>query len=204
MLPIRLFPSFPERVEPPAPVASIRACLHARRPDLAPGSATVRAAVLLLAAPDAGLNIDRVARRTGEPRHWVAACARRLLDNGVWAGGAPVYPWSGPDDFRFWNDVAVAEGRLLRRTGPAGRLEWAPPGAWSKAYDYVGPAGDPGGPVLYHAPGEETPEAEETAAPPPPAPVLAAEAWAPASPPVRAYAAAGAVPELFPGAAWLG
>ena len=97
------------------------------RPDLPPDASAFRAALVLLAGPEHRFNIDRIAVRCALPRPWVAACVRRLIDNGVWAGGRAVYPWDTPDDPRFWNDVAVAEGRLLRRlTHPQSTFE----GAW--------------------------------------------------------------------------
>ena len=109
---------------------------RARR-DLAPGDPLLRAAELLLAAPASRFNIDLLTRRTGFPRQFVAACARRLYDNGVWRDGRAHYAADGPEDARFWNDAAVALGTLCRRSGPGGH-EWAPPGTWSKPYDYVG------------------------------------------------------------------
>ena len=201
----------------PAPTAPLDARLRALRPDLADDGSTFRAALVLLAGPEAGFNIDRIARRTGAPRHLVAACARRLYDNGVWSADGAACPWSGPEDFRFWNDVAVAEGRMLRRMDDAGRAEWAPAGAWSKAYDFVGPQGDPGGAVVYLAPGDapNAPPAAEprpralrdaaplAAAPPAPAPRVAWLGAAPEAAPALALGGAAA-PELFPGTAWLG
>ena len=190
-----LVPSFAVAAPLAAPPASTdpRARLRALRPDLPCEGASFRAALVLLAAPDAGFNIDRVARRTGVPRHWVAACARRLRDNGVWGPDGARVAWSGPEDFRFWNDVGVAEGRLLRRRDAHGKTEWAPAGAWAKAYDYVGPQADPGGPVLYLVDDEPTPP-----------PALSAAAPAPCAPPAGRPAAGGAHPvDLFPGAAWL-
>lgn len=119
------------------------------RPDLSTDAPAFRAAVVLLAGPELRFNIDRIATRCALPRPWVAACVRRLVDNGVWVVGRAEYPWRGPDDPRFWNDAAVAEGRLLRRARDGGGVEWAPAGAWEKAYDFVGPQSDPGGALLY-------------------------------------------------------
>lgn len=128
--------------------SDVRACIRAARPDLAAETPAFRAAVVLLAGPRHGFNIDRMARRYDLPRPWVAACVRRLVDNGVWAGGTAACAWRDADDPRFWNDAAVAEGRLQRRAVDQG-VEWAPPGRWEKAYDFVGPQSQPGGPVLY-------------------------------------------------------
>lgn len=195
------------------------------RPDLSTDAPAFRAAVVLLAGPELRFNIDRIATRCALPRPWVAACVRRLVDNGVWVVGRAEYPWRGPDDPRFWNDAAVAEGRLLRRARDGGGVEWAPPGAWEKAYDFVGPQSDPGGALLYFdatpeciGPGPSAPVVEppEIAAAERPRPVSAA-----ASTPARVTAmpeptragGAGAerapVPVSFPalpgaGDAWLG
>ncbi|MGH7461364.1 MAG: hypothetical protein ACREMA_10090, partial [Longimicrobiales bacterium] len=98
-----------------------------------------RAALLLLIGPGVGFNIDRIACRAQMPRSVVAACTRRLFDNGVWHPDGPVYTWQAPDDRLFWSDVGVAEGRLCRRTDRLGRIEWADAGEWHKAYDFGGP-----------------------------------------------------------------
>jgi hypothetical protein len=199
------------------------------RPDLSPDAPVFRAAVVLLAGPEHRFNIDRVAVRCALPRAWVAACVRRLIDNGVWGGGRAVYPWTTPDDPRFWNDAAVAEGRLLRRTHADGRVEWAPPGSWEKAYDFVGPQSEPGGAVLYLDAGPardsrpapvssparpaevEAPSGEPRDRPEPPAErrvpaqTLVGGGWMRAPAPGAAFAGAGApsLPDLFPGADWL-
>jgi hypothetical protein len=126
-----------------------------------------------------------------------------------------VYPWSGPDDPRFWNDVAVAEGRLLRRTRSDGQVEWAPAGSWDKAFDYVGPQGDPGGAVLYldaapaadaeradaeRAEAERAGAAEALDPPGRPAEPTPRPRVAPAAP----YAAAGVPALRMAGGGWLG
>ena len=208
-----LHPSFGPPAHPaPDGAGHPRARLRALRPDLPPDGPAFRAALVLLAAADARYNIDRIAARTGVARHWVAACARRLRDNGVWSAGEACVAWTGPEDFRFWNDVGVAEGRLLRRTDARGRTQWAPAGAWAKAYDFVGPASDPGGAVLYMVADDE---------PPPPAPRPAPAARSPDTsvrltvergpaaepaprPQAPAFLGAAPLPELFPGTAWLG
>jgi hypothetical protein len=119
-----------------AHVPEIRMMLAEIRPELSQDSLTFRAAVLLLTGPAAAFNIDRLACRTQMPRSVVAACARRLFDNGVWHPDGPVYAWQAPDDPKFWSDVAVAEGQLCRRLDRLGRIEWASAGAWRKAYDF--------------------------------------------------------------------
>jgi hypothetical protein len=118
-------------------VLEMRRIIAEIRPDVPENSFTFCAAVLLLAGPSVNFNVDRLARRTQFPRATVAACARRLFDNGAWRADGPVYAWRSPDDEAFWNDVAVAEGKMCRRTDDFGCIEWAAPGAWRKAYDFV-------------------------------------------------------------------
>jgi hypothetical protein len=118
-------------------VPEIRDTLAQVRPELSPDSSTFRAAVLLFVGPMVGFNIDRLTGRTQTPRALVAAFTRRLFDNGVWKPDGPVYTWTTADDEAFWNDVAVAEGRLCRRTDGLGRIEWASAGSWRKAYEFV-------------------------------------------------------------------
>jgi hypothetical protein len=150
--------------------------------DLAPASETFRAAVILLAGVEYGHNIDLLARRTMYDRAFVARVARRLIDNGVWKSGVTVADWSSADEASgtFWNDVSVAEGKMCRRIGPDGRIEWAPAGFWNKNFQFVDPGADQRLATLYldaqAAPAAETPAAviEE-------APVLTAEATAPAA-----------------------
>lgn len=105
--------------------------------DAPPESETFRAALMLVAGLDVGPNPERISRRTGVPRPFASKCARRLIDNGVWSNGQTMGDWvASPEAVdAFARDVAVAEGRLLRRTDPAGRLEWAPPGRWTKSFD---------------------------------------------------------------------
>ncbi|MFL5537968.1 MAG: hypothetical protein ACJ8J0_03205 [Longimicrobiaceae bacterium] len=208
--------SAPAPAQPPVrldgSVSRARAC-RARR-DLAHGDPLLRAAELLLAAPAAGFNIDLLTRRTGFSGPFVAACARRLYDNGVWRDGRAHYAAEGPEDARFWDDAAVALGTLCRRSGPAGH-EWAAPGTWSKPYDYVGaPCGDglaiayqdasapppPDEPWLAPVPGLEREVACEPA-------LLEAAAVVPArvAPPPRLQTgAAGGGPARRPGVVWLG
>src|SRR5688500_9714399 len=96
-------------------VPEIKQMLSQVRPELSPDTVTFRAAVLLLVGPAVGFNIDRLTVRTQAPRALVAACTRRLFDNGVWQPDGSVYTWTTPDDKAFWSDVAVAEGLLCRR-----------------------------------------------------------------------------------------
>jgi hypothetical protein len=133
-------------------VPEIRQTLARIRPELAEDSLSFRAAIFLLAGPALNFNVDRLAGRTHCPRAIAAACARRLFDNGVWQADGSVYTWKSPDDEHFWNDVAVAEGKLCRRTDRFGCIEWAAPGAWRKAYDFG--TADPALTVSYFADGE--------------------------------------------------
>jgi hypothetical protein len=117
--------------------------------DVEPHSDRFRAAILLLAALEIGHNVDALARFTRLDRAFVAKCARRLIDNGVWSGGRTVADWTADDEASgaFWNDVAVAEGKLNRRASADGVLEWAPAGVWRKTYGYAAPSGPEEGPL---------------------------------------------------------
>jgi hypothetical protein len=110
--------------------------LRRARPALGEGSPTFMSAMLLLLGREIGPNIDRLSRLTGYPRDFVAKCARRLYDNGVWEDGRTVCEWSTQDDPSFWADVEVAEGKLYRQSSETG-CEWAPIGQWRKSYDFV-------------------------------------------------------------------
>lgn len=101
------------------------------------GSETFGAALVLLAGLEVGHNVDRIARRAGLARPFVSKCARRLIDNGVWSAGSTVARWIADPAAgdAFVRDVAVAEGRLLRRIGSGGRMEWAVAGAWTKHFE---------------------------------------------------------------------
>lgn len=118
-------------------VEAIRRQIAEVRPDLSESTLTCRAAVVLLLGPQLRFNIDRMTARTRYPRAQVAACARRLFDHGVWRPEGPDYRWSSVADAEFWLDVAVAEGQRIRRVGELGDVEWAEPGSWTKAYDFV-------------------------------------------------------------------
>ncbi|MGH7502017.1 MAG: hypothetical protein ACREL7_09690 [Longimicrobiales bacterium] len=112
--------------------------------DISPSSDTFRAACLLLSALEFGQNIDVLSRRTGLDRGFVARCARRLIDNGVWKGGETAAEWSSADEASgtFWNDVAVAEGKMCRRVVAGGKVEWAPAGYWNKSFHFTDPEAD--------------------------------------------------------------
>lgn len=112
------------------------------RPDLTSDSPWWQGAVLLLHASSFGLNVDRVVRRTGYSRDFVARCFRRLVDNACWIDGELRANWSV--DFlgseAFWHDVNVALGNSLRRINDQGEPEWAPVGGWVKEFNYRGAA----------------------------------------------------------------
>jgi hypothetical protein len=132
--------------------------LHERaawlRADLDPSSSVFRAARLLLTACEVGQGVHKLALVTRFAPEFVARCARRLVDNGVWQDGVTVSPWavSETEEAAFWADVGVAEGRLYRRVNAEGNLEWAPPGQWWKEVHYVTTAGSYGPPTRYYAP----------------------------------------------------
>lgn len=136
--------------------------------DIDPRGETFRAAVLLLAASEFGQNIDVLARCTGFERSFVARCARRLIDNGVWVGGSTVADWSSADEASgtFWNDVAVAEGKMCRRVTD-GSVEWAPAGFWNKSFHFNDPEADKRTDNLYldSLPSETVRTPDTTAAP---------------------------------------
>jgi hypothetical protein len=170
---------------PPArsPMTAIHARIRRYNSDIEPGSDTYRSAVLLLAGLEYGQNIDMLARRAGIDRSFVAKAARRLIDNGVWVGGRTVSEWTALDEASgaFWNDVAVGEGKLCRRTLPDGTIEWAPPGFWNKGYHFVDHELGSSINTVYFDPGERTADTvplaverigsdDETAETAPPAP----------------------------------
>lgn len=202
-------------------------------PDRSPMALTFRAALLLLAAREIGQNVDRLAARTGTTRSFVARCARRLLDHGVWADGETVCEWGdeGPAHPSFWNDVAVAEGKMCRRVDESGAFEWDPVGDWIKFYEYRDPSKPSGAHYVPHprgvpaAPVEwDRADAEEeatVAVEPEPAPLVAVRLAAtlprdlPASRPAAVESPAPAperprtladdpVGRLFPDAQWMG
>jgi hypothetical protein len=108
-------------------IDGVREQIRVLDPDLEPGSARFRCAVLLVAAAAVGQNIDRLARRTGYDREFVAIRARRWFDSGVWKGGASMAPaWSQQPGARPRLRFAIdaAEGALRRRTAQNGSSEW--------------------------------------------------------------------------------
>jgi hypothetical protein len=149
--------------------------------DLQPADPAFRAAVILLAGLEYGHNIDQLARRTGYDRALVARIARRLIDNGVWKSGVTVADWSSSDEASgtFWNDVAVAEGKMCRRIGGDGRIEWAPAGFWNKNFQFVDPGADKRLDTLYldalPEGQQQTTDAAATAEPTPPGHTATAE-----------------------------
>lgn len=107
------------------------------RPDLNESDATYRAAVVILVAQVIGRGVHKLAKVTGYPSEFVARCARRLVDNGVWPDGQPYLSTMTVTDWdAFWQDVGVAEGKLCRRRDEFGQLEWATPGQWWKEFDF--------------------------------------------------------------------
>ena len=184
------------------------------RPEMPVDSPTFRAAVLLLVGHALSFNVDRMAARTQTPRAFVAACTRRLFDNGVWQADGPVYTWTSPDDTQFWKDVSVAEGLLCRRVDRLGRIEWARAGAWRKHYEFAARESDALA-VAYTCESDlpqtkavEALEIEEPFVPEPPrprnerpVPALAASAMMPAGNTWLGSKPVGN--ELFPNAQWL-
>jgi hypothetical protein len=157
----------PPQLSPPrSPMNAIHARIRRYNSDIDPRSDAYRSAVLLLAGLEWGQNIDVLARRTGIDRSFVARAARRLIDNGVWAGGRTVAEWTALDEASgpFWNDVAVAQGKLCRRTLEDGAIEWAPPGFWNKGYHFVDPAVEKAMTATYFDAGERSTEAVPLAA----------------------------------------
>ena len=139
-------------------------------PAAEPSSSRFRAAIVLLAAVELGQNVDRLSRFTRLERPFVAKCARRLVDNGVWQGGNTVAAWTWDLQAgrrEFWNDVGVAEGKLCRRINNTGEMEWAAAGEWTKHYEYVEPQERADLSVRYYP--------RESHNPPPVAPIAAAE-----------------------------
>ncbi|HEV2132264.1 MAG TPA: hypothetical protein VGR27_14210, partial [Longimicrobiaceae bacterium] len=184
--------------------------IRARDPERCAISSTYWAVTLLLAAIEVGQNIDRLARYTGCKRSFVARCARRLVDNGVWQGGETICEWAVEREAHpsFWKDVAVAEGKLFRQLDEHRRLEWVPAGTRAKPVGESALQEDLPQAVRYVPPRVRS-EAEHeyrgreiaTAATP--------EVSAPAPPPAflhlpqRTTAAVDRKRDLFPDAVWL-
>jgi hypothetical protein len=122
-------------------VAELRARIRRYNCELDPAGPTFGAALVLMAGTAYGQNVDLVARKMGLDRALVARCARRLIDNGVWEAGRTLAEWApeDPASGSFWNDVAVAEGKMCRRSRPDGSLEWAPAGFWNKGFHFLDP-----------------------------------------------------------------
>jgi hypothetical protein len=126
---MQMFRSYVPEYTPPKPLP-----LRARDPERCAIASTYWAVTLLLAALEVGQNIDRLARYTGCKRSFVARCARRLVDSGVWQGGEMICEWAVEREAHpsFWKDVAVAEGKLSRHTDEAGHFEWMAAGTRAK------------------------------------------------------------------------
>lgn len=144
------------RREEPRSADAIRQLIQGLDPHLDPESSTAKAATLLIAGLQMEHNVVKLAHVTGIQVEFVARCARRLVDNGVWREGETLCAWSAGEHAQpaFWSDVAVAEGKLCRRSDEEGRLEWAPQGHWWKSFDHVTRAPEEGG-TRYHTPSAE-------------------------------------------------
>jgi len=189
-------------VRPRAGLSEVLADVARARPELSPESDHHRAAVLLLLIDGTGLNVDRLASRSGFPREFVARCLRRLVDNG-WRVESAGRSDSGPGaalQEHFWWDVDVALGRRLRRVTEEGDPEWAPLDRWVKEFEYAGRSSEnPGVHNEYrhippHNPDPAPPSAgaeEEDDAPP----TRRASVPEPADRPARRHAAAPRRPE---------
>lgn len=183
-------------------------------------SSTYQTAVLLLTALEVGQGVHKLALVTGFGREFVARCARRLVDNGVWHEGETVSPWtsSEAEDAAFWADVGVAEGKLYRRRSAEGGYEWARPGQWWKEFHYVTSPAAYSAPTRYYAASEPTahddsprqflssaeaePEIEEVPERPVRAPTALPTRAPTALPKVGAVVVVGS-PTLFGSAVWL-
>lgn len=149
-------------------VRELEEILNGHAAEIQPRSEKYQAALLLLAGAVHGHNVDLLSRRTGIARPLVARVARRLIDNGVWQAGKTVADWAvaTPLDEAFWNDLAVAEGRMCRRVNEDGSTEWAPAGFWNKNFQFVDPESDARLSSTYldanpTVPAPETPESDE-------------------------------------------
>nr|MBA2671058.1 hypothetical protein [Gemmatimonadota bacterium] len=100
------------------------------RPELARESAEFRGGLLLLLIDAYGSNVDRLVRRSGLPREFVARGVRRLIDNGWMTQGDAASRWceNPPECRHFWLDVEVLLGLSHRRVSDTGETEWAPVG----------------------------------------------------------------------------
>ncbi len=205
----------------PESTSSTTMPLRARDPERCAISSTYWAVTLLLTSLEVGQNIDRLARYTGCKRSFVARCARRLVDNGVWQGGETICEWAVEREAHpsFWKDVAVAEGKLFRQLGEHGHFEWVPAGTWVKPVGETAPQEDLPQAVRYvpprallRAPERSSVSASETKnrkqareTTTGDVPEVAAPAPAPAflQVPQRATAPGDRTRELFPDAVWL-
>lgn len=133
-----------DSASPPSrkPLAHYQEMIRDSRPELSEDSAEFRGALLLLLFDAVGTNVDRLVRRSGLPREFVARGVRRLIDNG-WlaqqeANSETRWCERPPSCRHFWLDVEVLLGLSHRRITETGEAEWAPVGEWVKDYDYQG------------------------------------------------------------------
>jgi hypothetical protein len=136
-------PSIPESVPAPPRLqrADCEAMIRGFRPALSPDSAEFRGGVLLLLVDAYGLNVERLVRRSGLDRDFVARGVRRLIDNGWMAESGTDPRWfpTPAECGHFWLDVEVLLGLAQRRVADDGTPEWARAGEWVKDFDYQGP-----------------------------------------------------------------
>jgi hypothetical protein len=139
-----MIPSYAESDAAPsfAPPPTPDAIIALARAELARDCPEYQGANLLLHARETGPNVDRLARRTGYRREFVAQCLRRLVDNSCWVDGELRANWAADAavySAQFWLDVDVALGRCLKRINADGKPEWSPAGGdWVKDFNYRG------------------------------------------------------------------
>ncbi len=115
-----------------------RSLLARLAPDLEETSSMYRAGMVILLSQVVGQGVHKLARVLGYPTEFVARCARRLVDNGVWPDDLACLEGEGEEAIEsFWFDVGVAEGKLCRRRDETGKLQWAPAGHWWKDFDFT-------------------------------------------------------------------
>jgi hypothetical protein len=121
--------------------ALIREC----RPELPADTPEFQGALLLLLIDTYGMNVERLVRRSGLPRDFVARGVRRLIDNGWMVPSGDALRWCEipPACRHFWLDVDVLLGLAQRRVSETGEPEWARAGEWVKDYEYQGSRADP-------------------------------------------------------------
>ena len=98
-----------------AALQSLKNDVWAMDGELAEGSNTFRAAMVLLASYMVGPYTDRVATFLGYPVGFVQVIAARLIQSGIWAGDeVSSEPWLAPPTghISFMLDLMVAEGKF--------------------------------------------------------------------------------------------